>query len=120
MNARDDMTAAWHGDELAGIETMKETIISQLQWLYDPEFPLIDIRTLGLIYEITIDEEEKSIHILMTLTSPSCPAWDIIEEMNRNAIISVYPEYMLEIEITFEPPRTYEMMKDDDLKRMFE
>lgn len=56
----------------------------------------------------------------MTLTSPSCPAGDIIEQMIRNAIISVYPEYMLEIEVTFEPPRTYEMMKDDDLKRMFE
>ena len=106
--------------DMTNIQEMKETIISQLQWVYDPEFPLIDIRTMGLIYEITIDEDEKSIHILMTLTSPSCPAGDIIEQMIRNAIISVYPEYMLEIEVTFEPPRTYEMMKDDDLKRMFE
>lgn len=56
----------------------------------------------------------------MTLTSPSCPAGELIEQMIRNAIISVYPEYMLEIEVTFEPPRTYHMMKDDDLKRMFE
>ena len=102
------------------VNEMKETIISQLQWVYDPEFPLIDIWTMGLIYEITIDEDEKSIHILMTLTSPSCPAGDIIEQMIRNAIISVYPEYMLEIQVTFEPPRTYHMMKDDDLKRMFE
>ncbi|MBP6911138.1 DUF59 domain-containing protein [Patescibacteria group bacterium] len=99
---------------------MKETIISQLQGVYDPEFPLIDIYTMGLIYEITVNEEEKSIHLLMTLTSPSCPAGEIIEQMIRNAIISVYPEYMLEIEVTFEPPRTYHMMKDDDLKRMFE
>lgn len=101
---------------------MKETIISQLQGVYDPEFPLIDIYTMGLIYEITIvdSDDEKSIHLLMTLTSPSCPAGEIIEQMIRNAIISVYPEYMLEITITFEPPRTYHMMKDDDLKRMFE
>ncbi len=88
--------------------------------MYDPEFPLIDIYTMGLIYKITIDTEEHNIHLLMTLTSPSCPAGDIIEQMIRNAIISVYPEWMLEIEITFEPPRTYHMMKDDDLKRMFE
>ena len=101
-------------------EEMKETIISQLQGVYDPEFPLIDIYTMGLIYEITIREEEKEIDILMTLTSPSCPAGEIIEQMIRNAIISVYPEYMLEITVTFEPPRTYHMMKDDDLKRMFE
>ncbi len=102
------------------IQEMKETIITQLQWVYDPEFPLIDIWTMGLIYEITIDEDENSIHVLMTLTSPSCPAGDIIEQMIRNAIISVYPEYMLEIEITFDPAWNYEMMKDDDLKRMFE
>lgn len=101
-------------------EEMQETIISQLQGVYDPEFPLIDIYTMGLIYEINIDEETKEIHILMTLTSPSCPAWELIEQMIRNAVISVYPEYMLEITITFEPPRTYHMMKDDDLKRMFE
>lgn len=56
----------------------------------------------------------------MTLTSPSCPAGEIIEQMIRNAVISVYPEYMLEIEVTFEPARTYHMMKDEDLKRMFE
>lgn len=102
------------------MEEMKETIVSQLQGVYDPEFPLIDIWTMGLIYEITIEEDEKNIHILMTLTSPSCPAGEIIEQMIRNAIISVYPEYMLEITVTFEPPRTYDMMKDDDLKRMFE
>lgn len=102
------------------IEEMKETIISQLQGVYDPEFPLIDIWTMGLIYDIKIDEEEKSIHILMTLTSPSCPAGEIIEQMTRNAIIAVYPEYMLEIELTFEPAWTYHMMKDEDLKRMFE
>ena len=101
-------------------EEMKETIITQLQGVYDPEFPLIDIYTMGLIYDITIDQEEKEIHLLMTLTSPSCPAGDIIEQMIRNAIISVYPEFMLDITVTFEPARTYHMMKDDDLKRMFE
>lgn len=105
---------------MSNIQEMEETIISQLQGVYDPEFPLIDIYTMWLIYKISINQEEHTIRILMTLTSPSCPAGEIIEQMIRNAVISVYPEYMLEIEVTFEPPRTYHMMKDEDLKRMFE
>ena len=36
-------------------------IEEKLQTVYDPEFPMVDIFTLGLIYAITIQEEEKII-----------------------------------------------------------
>jgi metal-sulfur cluster biosynthetic enzyme len=61
MNNRDNNT------------NMKDIIIEQLKQVYDPEFPVVDIWTLGMIYNVDIDEENKKIYILMTLTSPMCP-----------------------------------------------
>jgi metal-sulfur cluster biosynthetic enzyme len=49
------------------------TIIEQLKTVFDPEFPMIDLYTLGLFYDIQIDEDKDIIRLLMTYTTPSCP-----------------------------------------------
>lgn len=99
---------------------MLEIIDQQLQTVYDPEFPVVDIRTLGLIYQVTIDTENSVIAVLMTFTTPACPMGDMIEQMVENAILDVYPEYAVTIEITFDPMRSPKMIKDEDLQRMFD
>ena len=76
-----------------------EKIEQALQTVYDPDFPLVDIYTLGLIYEVKLDEEEES---------------------TRNAVLLVVPEYEVKIEITFDPMRGPKMIRDEDLQRMFE
>lgn len=101
-------------------KTMKEIIVDQLLTVYDPEFPVVDIYTLGLIREITLYEEKALVHILMTFTTPQCPMWDMIEQMTRNAILEVYPARTTDIEITFDPLWTPKMIRDEDLQRMFE
>lgn len=100
--------------------TTYEIIVEQLQTVFDPEFPLIDIYTMGLIYDIQTDDSENHIVITMTFTSPSCPAAELIEQMIKNAISERLPTYTLEIVIVRDPAWTYHMMKDEDLKRMFE
>ena len=102
------------------LQEMKEIIESQLQTVYDPEFPVIDIFTLGLIYNIDIDPDEELVHILMTFTTPACPMGEMIEQMTKNAILEVYPARETTIEITFDPLRSPKMIKDEDLQRMFE
>ena len=102
------------------IVTTYEIIVEQLQTVFDPEFPLIDIYTMGLIYDIQPDDAEKHIVLTMTFTSPSCPAAELIETMIKNAISEILPTYTLEIIIVRDPAWTYHMMKDEDLKRMFE
>ncbi|MEI7562260.1 MAG: metal-sulfur cluster assembly factor [bacterium] len=99
---------------------MHALIEEKLQTVYDPEFPMVDIFTLGLIYTITIQEEEKIISILMTFTTAACPMAEMLQEMVKNAVMEVAPEYEILIEITFDPMRTIDMIKDEDLKRMFE
>ncbi len=107
-------------NQSAEITEMFTTIQSQLETVYDPEFPVIDIRTLWLIYDITINEDENLIMILMTFTTPQCPMGDMIELMTKNAITEVYPDREVEITITFDPLRNISMIKDQDLQRMFE
>lgn len=91
-----------------------------LRTVYDPEFPIIDVFTLGLIYKIDIEEKDKKINILMTFTTPACPMAEMLQEMVKNAIKEKYPDYETTTTVTFDPMRNMDMIKDPDLKRMFE
>ncbi|MDR0860549.1 MAG: metal-sulfur cluster assembly factor [Candidatus Peribacteria bacterium] len=101
-------------------EETKNDIIEKLKTVYDPEFPLVDLFTMGLIYEVKVSEEEKSCVITMTFTTPACPMADMLMEMVKNAVLEAVPDFEVEIVITFEPMRTPKMIKDEDLQRMFE
>ncbi|MBU1758937.1 DUF59 domain-containing protein [Patescibacteria group bacterium] len=72
------------------------------------------------MYKITIEKKEKIIKILMTFTTPACPMAEMIKEMIKNAIIDKYKAYAVEILVSFDPMRNMDMIKDKDLKRMFE
>jgi metal-sulfur cluster biosynthetic enzyme len=99
---------------------MLEKITEQLQTIFDPEFPIVDIRTMGLIYDIRIDEKLKHVHIVITFTTPACPAGDQILEQVKQVIEQNAPDHSSEIELTFEPMRNLDMIKDPDLRRMFD
>ncbi len=95
-----------------------DKITNILKEVYDPEFPLVDIYTLWLIYDVTI--KENKIFVLMTFTSPVCPMWDYLIEMVKTWINKEFPEMEVDVEITFEPMRSPENIKDEDLKLMFQ
>lgn len=82
----------------------KEQIIEKLKEVKDPEIG-IDIWTLGLVYEITIDDE--GIEILMTLTSPFCPfADELIKQVEKVVATLLDPKdetKTVRVELTFEP-----------------
>lgn len=101
-------------------DEMTKHIVERLLTVYDPDFPLIDIYTLWLVYDIQIDEDEKEILITMTYTTPACPSGDLIQEMMRNAVTESYPVWAVSIEVIFDPMWKIAMIKDQDLQRMFE
>lgn len=63
---------------------MKEAIIKELQTVYDPEMPSINVYDLGLIYEINISDNK--VEIVHTLTSMLCPAGDLISSNIKEAV----------------------------------
>jgi len=95
-------------------------IEEKLKTVYDPEFPMVDMYTLWLIYKVDVDDKKKLVNIVMTFTTPFCPMADMIQEMIKNAVLEVVPTFTVQIEITFEPPRNQTMIKDKDLQRMFQ
>jgi len=95
-------------------------IEERLKTVYDPEFPMVDIYTLWLIYQVDFFPEDNRVHILMTFTTPFCPMADMLKEMIKNAILEVVPDASeVSIEVTFDPARAPSMIKDEDLQRMF-
>ena len=53
-------------------KSLAEQIAAALQTVYDPDFPLVDIYTLGLIYEIKLDEENEQVFIIISFTTKTC------------------------------------------------
>ncbi len=56
----------------------------------------------------------------MTYTTPSCPEGELIQEMIKNSISNKLPTYTVNIQVTFDPQWSLNMIRDQDLKRMFE
>jgi len=95
----------------------RENIIDILKTIYDPEIPILDIYDMGIIYNVKVDNNK--VDILMTFTSPQCPMWDMIIEMVNNSIKERFSDVIINIEITFDPVWSPDMIKDEDIKQMF-
>lgn len=98
---------------------LEEKVIEKLKTVYDPEFPLVDMYTLGLIYGVDLDEEKKVCNITMTFTTPTCPMADMIMELVKNAVLDEISDWEVNIIISFEPMWSPSMIKDSDLQKMF-
>jgi FeS assembly SUF system protein len=97
--------------EKIDIEALKSDVISKLKTVYDPEIP-VDIYELGLIYDITVTEE-GNVKILMTLTSPNCPAAEEIPADIDAKVKSLEQVKNLDVQITFDPPWDKDMMSEE-------
>lgn len=85
-------------------------IVENLKQVYDPEIS-VNIYDLGLIYDITVNDGKCD--IVMSLTSPFCPAVDqILEDVNMAAyMVSGINE--VNVDITFDPQWGPAMMSED-------
>ena len=59
-------------------------VIEAMRDVVDPEIG-INIVDLGLLYGVTIDDDNKAT-LDMTLTSAACPLTDVIEDQSRSAL----------------------------------
>ena len=90
---------------------LKEKIVRSIKTVYDPEIP-VDVYELGLIYELKI-LDDNNVHVLMTLTSPSCPAAESIPNDVKNRVEMIKEINEVEVEITFDPPYTTHLMSEE-------
>ena len=88
-----------------------EKIVNVIKTIYDPEIP-VDIYELGLIYDVFVNED-YAVKILMTLTTPNCPVAESLPLEVENKIKSMPSITDAEVEITFDPPWTQELMSEE-------
>jgi FeS assembly SUF system protein len=88
-----------------------EKIVEVLKSIYDPEIP-VDIYELGLIYDVFVNPENE-VKILMTLTTPNCPVAESLPQEVEDKVKSMDIIKDCEVEITFDPPWTHELMSEE-------
>ncbi|WP_027127582.1 DUF59 domain-containing protein [Gelidibacter mesophilus] len=88
-----------------------EKILRVIKTIYDPEIP-VDIYELGLIYDVLVNEDYE-VKILMTLTSPNCPVAESLPMEVEEKVRSLDDVKSAEVEITFDPPWTQELMSEE-------
>ncbi len=82
-------------------EELRQAIWEALHDVHDPEVGL-DIVNMGLVYEIKLDA--GTVDVVMTLTSPSCPAGERIVEGVYRRVMRVPGVTEVFVPVTFEPP----------------
>jgi len=90
---------------------LKETVISVLKTIYDPEIP-VDIWTLHLIYGIDVDEE-GNVKIVMTVTAPNCPVAETLPAEVKSRVQAIMGVKKAEVELTFDPVWDISMLSDE-------
>ncbi|MEO8568728.1 MAG: metal-sulfur cluster assembly factor [Ginsengibacter sp.] len=86
--------------------------LAALQGVMDPEIGL-NIVDLGLIYQIDFDETGRNIFCTMTLTTQFCPMGESITNAAKETLKSGFPEYDINIELTFDPPWNHKMISEE-------
>lgn len=91
-------------------QELEEKIIQTLKGCYDPEIP-VDIFELGLIYEISIDDD-YNVKIKMTLTSPMCPVAGSLPPEVEGKVKAIPEVKDAKIELVWSPPWDKDMMSE--------
>lgn len=89
---------------------IKDEVIQVLQTVFDPEIP-VNIYEMGLIYEVNVSPD-NNVHVLMTLTTPNCPAAASLPQEVEEKVKSVEGVQKVKLELTFEPSWSMDLMSE--------
>lgn len=94
-------------------KTMADHVIDKIRLVYDPEIP-VNIYEMGLIYDVLV--EGKTARVMMTLTSPQCPAAQEIPADVQGRVMELPEIDDVEVEIVWDPP--WDPSKMSELARL--
>ena len=92
-------------------ERLSTEIVAALKTVFDPEIPA-NIYELGLIYKVDI-KDDRAVDIMMTLTTPNCPAAGELPQMVENAVASVAGVGVVGVNLVWEPAWSPDRMSDE-------
>ncbi|NJE05250.1 metal-sulfur cluster assembly factor [Thermococcus sp. M36] len=98
------------------VQLTKEMILEKLKEVIDPEIG-VDVVNLGLIYELEI-RPDNTVYVKMTMTTPGCPLTMWILRAVEDKVLEIPGVKDAEIELTFDPPWSPEMISEEYKKRL--
>jgi len=98
---------------MAATTITRDSVIEIMKQVYDPEIP-VNVVDLGLVYAVQVDEGD--VHVLMTLTAPGCSMGPMIAQQAEWAISELEGVEDVEVEMTFDPPWSPELISEDGKK----
>ena len=95
----------------------EDQVVMVLKTIYDPELP-VNIYELGLIYFVMVkeslnNEEEFFVNVVMTVTSPNCPAIESLPEDIVQGVEKLESVIKCDVEVTFDPPWDRSFMSEE-------
>lgn len=91
-------------------EELKQKVVDTLHTIFDPEIP-VNIYELGLIYEVDI-LPINNVQIVMTLTSPACPAAQSIPVEVDQKVKLIEGVNDVHVSVTWNPTWNKSMMSE--------
>ena len=104
------MTETTENKPLRTFVDVQNEAIQVIQTVYDPEIP-VNIYELGLIYEVNVSNE-LNIEIVMSLTSPFCPAAHSMAAEIKEKLSAIEGVKEVEVRVTFEPQWSQDLMSE--------
>jgi len=92
-------------------ELTDESVWEMLATCYDPEIP-VNIVELGLIYKMTLNNDEGHIAIEMTLTAAGCGMGPVLVNDIRTRLLKIPQVKQVDVELVFDPPWNQGLMSE--------
>ena len=95
----------------------REEVMEAIRPVKDPEmdFSVVD---LGLIYDVELDEANKSVVVKMTLTSPACPVGPQIMGAVHTQCLDLEDVEEVDVQLVWTPLWDPTKMASDDVKML--
>ena len=90
----------------------EEQVYEALEEVIDPELGL-DFVSLGLVYDVEIQNESGEVFVTFTLTTPACPIGPQVSEQMREFVGELDGVQKVHPKMIFDPPWSPEMMSED-------
>jgi len=90
----------------------EEQVWQALETVYDPEIP-VNLKSLGLIYKVDINQDTGRVAIDMTLTAPGCGMGPVLVGDVKYRVAMVPNVKSVEVELVFDPPWNRTMMSEE-------
>lgn len=92
-------------------------LVDALYDVLDPETGL-NLVDMGLIYDVSFQPEDGEVKVVMTLTTPACPAGGVMHEGVQRRLMAIPGVRHVEVELSFEPRWSVDRISEEGKRQL--